>query len=84
MNTCKVTSVMSLCNPMDDRLPGPSVHGDPADKKRSGLPGPSLGDLPDTGTEALSQASTCTGRQVLNHLCHLRIPNLFIKPDKCR
>ena len=57
MNTCKVTSVMSLCNPMDDRLPGPSVHGDPADKKRSGLPGPSLGDLPDTGTEALSQAS---------------------------
>ena len=59
--------VMSLCNPMDDRLPGPSVHGDSAGKKRSGFPGPPLGDLPDTGIEALSQASTCIGRQVLYH-----------------
>ena len=58
MHACKVTSVMSLCNPTDDSPPDPSVHGDSASKERSGLPCPPPGDLPDIGIEPLSQAST--------------------------
>ena len=45
-------SVMStLCDPMDCSLPGSSVHGISRQEYWSGLPVPSLGDLPDSGIE---------------------------------
>ena len=39
------------CDPMDCSLPGSSVHGIPRPEYWSGLPFPSLGDLPDPGVE---------------------------------
>ena len=41
----------------------------------SGLPCPSPGDLPDPGIEPMSLISTCIGRQVLYHWCHLESPS---------
>ena len=41
----------------------------------SGLPCPSLGDLPGPGIESTSHVS-CSSRQVLYHSCHLGSPDL--------
>ena len=44
------------CNAMDCILPGSSVHGFPKQEYWSGLPFPSLGDLPSPGIEPMSPA----------------------------
>ena len=41
----------TLCNPMDCRLPGSSVHGILQARILEGVAIPSLGDLPDPGIE---------------------------------
>ena len=46
-----VKSCPTLCDPMDYSLPGSSVHGILQARILSGLPFPSLGDLPDPGIE---------------------------------
>ena len=45
---------LTLCNPMDCRLPGSSVHGILRQAHWNGLPFPSPGHLPDPGTEPRS------------------------------
>ena len=42
-------SCPTLCNSMNCSPPGSSVHGFPKQEYWSGLPFPSLGDLPDPG-----------------------------------
>ena len=49
-------SCLTLCDPMDCSLPGSSVHGIFQARILSGLPFPSLGDLPDPGTKPRSPA----------------------------
>ena len=44
-------SCLTLCDPMDYSLPGPSVHGILRQEYWGGLPFPSPGDLPDPGIE---------------------------------
>ena len=56
-------SCPTLCDPMDCRPPGSSIHGFPRQEYWSGLPFPSPGDLPDPGIEPKSltlQADTLT------------------------
>ena len=56
-------SCPTLCDPMDYRPPGSSVHGFPRQEYWSGLPFPSPGDLSDPGIEPKSptlQADTLT------------------------
>ena len=49
---CLVTQLCpTLCDPMDCRPPGSSVHGILQARNRSGLPCPPPGDLPNPGTE---------------------------------
>ena len=56
MHAKSLQSCLTLCNPMDCRLPGPTVHG--IFKARiSRLPFPSPGDLPDPGIEPTSPTS---------------------------
>ena len=50
-------SCPTLCDPMDCSLSGSSVHGIIQEECWSGLPFPSLGDLPDQGIEPGSPAS---------------------------
>ena len=58
MCACLVTqSCPTLCDPMDCSPPGFSVHGILQAKYWSGLPFPSLGDLPDPGVEPASLIS---------------------------
>ena len=62
---CLVTqSCRTLCTPMDCSPPGSSVHG-ASPGKRSGLPCPPLGDLPNPeiqpGSPALQADSLLTG-----------------------
>ena len=53
----------TLWNPMDCSPPGSSVHGISQARILSGLPLPSLGDLPDPGIEPKSPMSPAlTGR----------------------
>ena len=40
----------------------------------NGLPFPTLGDLPDPGIDHVSLASSCIGRWIFHHLCHLGNP----------
>ena len=47
-------SCQTLCDPMDCRPPGSSVHGFSRQEYWSGLPFPSPGDLPDPETEPRS------------------------------
>ena len=55
---CSVTqSCPTLCNPMDYRPPGSSVHGILHARIRSGLVFPPSGDLPIPGIEPRSPAS---------------------------
>ena len=49
-------SFLTLLDPMDCSLPGSSVHGILQARIWSGLPFPSLGDLPDPGIEPRSPA----------------------------
>ena len=52
-------SCLTLCYPMDCSPPGSSVHGSSLGQEYwSGLPFPSLGDLPDPGIEPRSPALT--------------------------
>ena len=52
-------SCLTLCYPMDCSPPGSSVHGSSHGQEYwSGLPFPSLGDLPDPGIEPRSPALT--------------------------
>ena len=53
-----LSRVQLLCDPMDCSLPGFSVHGDWILQARtlSGLPHPSLGDLPNPGIKPRSPA----------------------------
>ena len=44
-------SCAQLCDLIDCSLPGSSAHGILQQEYWSGLPGPPLGDLPDTGIE---------------------------------
>ena len=44
-------SCLTLCDPMDCSPPGSSLHGILQARIWSGLPFPSLGDLPDPGIE---------------------------------
>ena len=64
-------SCLTLCDPMDCSLPGSSVHGIPRQEYWSGLPFPSLGDLPHPGTEPMSPDwqvdSLLLSHQGLNH-----------------
>ena len=50
-------SGLTLCNLMDCRLSGSSVHGDSPLDSWSGLPCPPPGDLPDPGIEPRSLMS---------------------------
>ena len=52
-----VQSCPTLCNPMDRCPPCSSVHVILQTRIRSGLPYPSLGDLPNLGTEAATLMS---------------------------
>ena len=52
-----VQSCLILCNPMDNSLPGFSVHWILQARILSGLLFPSPGDLPDSGTEPTSPGS---------------------------
>ena len=55
---CTLQLCPNLCNPMDCRLPGSSVHGDsPGKNNWSGLPCPPPGDLSDPGIELASLTS---------------------------
>ena len=47
---------LTLCGPVDCNLPGSSVPGDSPGKNWSGLPFPSLGDLPNPGIKPGSPA----------------------------
>ena len=47
---------LTLCNPMDGRPPGSSVHGFSRQKYLRGLPFPCPGDIPDPGIELVSPA----------------------------
>ena len=49
-------SCLTLCDPMDCRPPGSSVHGIFRQEYGSGLPFPSPEDLPDPGIECISPA----------------------------
>ena len=49
-------SCPTLCDPMDCSLPDSSVYGIFQARYWSGLPFPSPGDLPDSGTEPRSPA----------------------------
>ena len=56
-------SYLSLCNTMDCSLPGSSVHGFSRQEYWNGLPFPTLGNLPDPGTEPISlDSSELAGR----------------------
>ena len=46
-----IQSCPTLCNPVDGNLPGSSIHGISRQVYWSGLPFPSPGDLPNSGTE---------------------------------
>ena len=48
---CQSLSHVQLCNPMDCRLPGSSIHGISRQEYWSGLSFPSPGDLSDPGIE---------------------------------
>ena len=50
-------SYPTLCKPMDCSLQGSSVHRIPKQEYWSGLPFPSLGDLPNPGIEPISLMS---------------------------
>ena len=45
-----------LCHPMDVALQAPLTMGFPTQERWNGLPFPSLGDLPNPGTEPKSPA----------------------------
>ena len=47
---------LALCNPMDCRAPGSSIHGISKQEYWSVLPFPSPGDLPDPGIKPASPA----------------------------
>ena len=49
-------SCLTLFDPIDSSLPGPSVHGIPQARILGGLPFPSPGDLPNPGIEPRSAA----------------------------
>ena len=49
-------SCLTLCDPMDGSLPDFYVHGIFQARYWSGLPFPSLGDLPNSGIEPVSPA----------------------------
>ena len=53
---CSVTSVMSLCGPVDCSPPGSSVHGTLQVRTLEWVPFPSPGDLPDPDIEPRSPA----------------------------
>ena len=59
-------SCPTLCDPMDCSLPGSSIHGILQQESWSGLPFPSLGDLPDPGIEP----GLLHCRQTLYYLSH--------------
>ena len=50
-NSIFAQSCLTLCNPIDCRLPGSSVHGFSRQEYWSGLPCPPAGDLPNPGME---------------------------------
>ena len=52
-----VQSCLTLCDPMDCSLPGPSVHKIFQARILEGLPFPPPGDLPDSGTESEAPVS---------------------------
>ena len=56
-NTKSLQLCLTLCDPMDCSPPGSSVHGIFRQEYWNGLPFPSPGDLPDSGTEPMSLLS---------------------------
>ena len=56
MHAKSLQSCLTLCNPMDYRLPGSTVHGI-FQARISRLPFPSPGDLPDPGIKPTSSKS---------------------------
>ena len=71
-------SCPTLCDPMDCRTAGSSVHGIVQAEYWSGLPCPPPGGLPDPRTEPVS----CIGRQTLYHWATreaLKLARLSIK-----
>ena len=65
---------VQLCNPTDGNPPGSSVHGILLARYWSGFLCPPSGDLPNSGIEPTSLASTCIGRQALSQQHHLGSP----------
>ena len=61
-----LSRVPLFCDPMGCSLPGSSVHGISQQEYWSGLPLPSLGDLPKPGIEPPSPVS-CISRRALYH-----------------
>ena len=57
-------SYVRLCNHKDCSPPGSSVYGILLQEYRSGLPFPSLEDLPDPG---IKTHISCVGRRILYH-----------------
>ena len=66
---------LTLCDPMDYvACQAPLSMGFFRKEYWSGLPHPPPGDLPHLGIEHASVTSTCIGRCVLYHWCHLGSP----------
>ena len=63
---CSVTSVVSLCDPMDCSPLGSSVHGDSLGKN-TGEPCPPPGHLPNPGTESLCLTSPAVAGRFFYH-----------------
>ena len=59
---CSVTSVVSLCDPMDCSPPGSSVHEVLQARILEWLPFPSPGDLPNPGIKPRLSSPALAGR----------------------
>ena len=61
-------SCPTLCDPVDCRLPGLSIHGNsPGKNTRVGCHALLQGDLPDSRVEPASLDVSCNGRWILYH-----------------
>ena len=67
MHAKSLQSCLTLCNPMDCSLPGPSVHGILQARILEWVSMPFSGDLPNPGNEPMSFFISCIGRRILYH-----------------
>ena len=60
-------SCLTLCSPVDCGMPGSSAHGVSQARIWSGLPFPTLGDLPDPEIEPPTSPAVLEDRLPLSH-----------------